>query len=246
MSNVTVSQLRDQVRRAHAAWGDLIRQVEAEFEFPRGLMYAIGSRETNLDPYYLDHPGDNGNGHGLWQIDKRYHDIPTDWGSNVQWQCRKGAEVLRDCFRRCGSWEGAANCYNSGRCNASATTGGDYGPDVMERLGWVQECLDELPSVPETQPAAEDVDILAFWHRGAIFLDFHGRISPHGLRPETVDGLIAAGIRVTGRPGDDSELVRMFGEGLESPPAESIEYPVHLLQRNGWLGDYLAVMREPT
>jgi hypothetical protein len=243
MRGVTVDQLREQIRRAHRLWSHVIDPIEMEFGFPRGLMYAIGSRETNLDPYYADHPGDNGYGHGLWQIDKRSHVIPPDWRSNIEWQCRKGAEVLRSCYRKCGAWEGAANCYNSGSCRTSATTHGNYGPDVVERLGWVQRVLDELAPIPAPDPPAHQTDLRMFWHQAAIFLDFHGRISPHGLTPDTVDGLVAAGVRVVGRPGDNSELMRMFGDGLESPPAEPPEYTGEFLERNGWLGDYFAVAR---
>ncbi len=89
----------------------------------------------------------------------------------------------------------------------------------------------------------EDADMLMFWHGPAIFLDFHGRISPFGLLPTTVDNLVAAGVRIVGRPGDDSELVRMFGEGTEAPPGEQPEYPVDFLERNGWLGDYVRIVR---
>lgn len=251
MRHLTPAQLRRQVERAWEMWGHIINPIEEEFGFPRGLMYAIGSRETNLDPYYAHNPGDEGWGHGIWQIDKGSHTIPPDWRGNIEWQCRKGAEVLLGCFRRCGSWEGAGNCYNSGRCSASATTGGDYGPDVMERLEWVQQFLDELsPKKPEPDFLKEEIQMLMFWHRQSIFLDFHGRISPWGLHPSTVDGLLAAGVRIVGKPGDDSELFRMFAEqpvsdgtdgGLvgRTPP----EYPADFLERNGWLRDYLEATR---
>ncbi len=241
------------MRRARELWGHVIDPIEAEFGFPRGLMYAIGSRETNLDPYYAHNPGDQGWGHGIWQIDKGSHAIPADWRGNIEWQCRKGAEVLLNCHRRCGSWEGAANCYNSGRCYASATTGRDYGPDVIERLAWVQRFLDEFPpDEPEPDFLREEIYMLMFWHGQAIYLDFHGRISPWGLRPETCDALIAAGVRVVGKPGDDSELFHMFreahAEGERVGPPEGIErpeYPEEFLERNGWLVDFVRAQRAP-
>lgn len=95
----------------------------------------------------------------------------------------------------------------------------------------------------EESPLPAHGELLMFWHHAAIFLDFHGRISPHGLSPHTVDGLIAAGVRVAGRPGDTAELLRLFGDGLEGPPGDPVEYPVHFLERNGWLGDYLRGVR---
>ena len=96
-------------------------------------------------------------------------------------------------------------------------------------------------------PPPMDLDMLMFWHGGAVFLDFHGTISPFGLHPTTVDALLAAGIRVVGRPGDDSELFRMFSsepsEGnVPTPPAPV--YPVDLLEELGVLNEYLEAVRQ--
>lgn len=99
-----------------------------------------------------------------------------------------------------------------------------------------------IPRASKALPE-EERDMLMFWHGQAIFLDFHGRISPFGLQPGTVEGLLAAGVRVIGGPGDDSELMRMFGEGTEAPPGAAPEYPVDFLERNGWLGSYVEVVR---
>lgn len=131
--NISGDELLRQYERASARCGDIIDRAEAELGCPPFMLYAIGSRETNWDPFWQTNPGDGGNGHGYLQIDKRFHSIPDDWTTNVEWQIRKGAEVLLGCHARFGDWEAAANAYNSGRPNASATTGGDYGPDVMVR-----------------------------------------------------------------------------------------------------------------
>lgn len=141
MALISDAQLLTQYRRARQHAGDLIDRIEDEFGFPPYILYAIGSRETNFDPRYLREPGDGGHGHGWWQVDDRSHHIPADWRGNVEWQCRRGAEVLTGAFRKCGSWEGACNAYNSGRCNTSATTGKDYGPDVMARRAVLERVL---------------------------------------------------------------------------------------------------------
>ena len=58
---ITPRDLQAQMRRAHRLWSHVIG-LESKFEFPRGLLYALGSRETNLAPYCLDHTGDRGFG----------------------------------------------------------------------------------------------------------------------------------------------------------------------------------------
>ena len=92
-----------------------------------------------------------------------------------------------------------------------------------------------IPGAPPPLPE-EEIEMLMFWHGQAIFLDFHGRISPFGLHPDTVERLAAAGVRIAGRPGDDSELIRMFGTGDEAPPAA--EYPIDFLLRLGVAEQY--------
>jgi hypothetical protein len=135
--NITGEELLRQYKRAWARCGDVIDRAEAEIGCPPFMLYAVGSRETNWDPFWETRPGDGGNGHGYLQVDKRFHRIPDDWTTNLEWQVRKGAEILQGCFERFQDWEAAANAYNSGRPNASATTGGDYGPDVMARRAWL-------------------------------------------------------------------------------------------------------------
>lgn len=132
--NITGSQLDVEYASTSIAFGDIISNVESDFNLPPFSMYAIGSRETNLSPYYIDHPGDGGHGHGLWQVDDRSHDIPADWATDIEWQCRKGAEIFNDCLGATNDDIVAAlNMYNSGQAETQYTTGKDYGPDVESR-----------------------------------------------------------------------------------------------------------------
>lgn len=131
---ITAAQMDAQYKVAIKYAGSLMDEVEKEFDLPPFSMYAIGSRETNFDPYYIDHAGDYGNGHGWWQVDKRYHEIPDDWASDIEWQCYKGGEIFADCLEAADEDIIAAfNRYNSGQELTSKTTGKDYGPDVESR-----------------------------------------------------------------------------------------------------------------
>jgi soluble lytic murein transglycosylase-like protein len=114
----------------------------------RNLLLAIASRESNmglaLDANWL---GDNGNGIGIMQVDRRWHPTyaarynPQDTTANV----RKGAQVLQDYLARFnGNRRYAVAAYNSGPGNVSKalaqgldpdtyTTGKDYSKDVLQR-----------------------------------------------------------------------------------------------------------------
>ena len=157
--NLTAGQLTAQYRTARARAGDLIDRTEVEFGIPRRLLFAIGSRETNFDPYWIDHPGDGGHGRGWWQVDDRSHVIPDDWAGNLEWQCRKGAEVLAGCLQReKGDVVRAANRYNSGQGETRYTTGKDYGPDVFDRWQFLVASFPPalVDPTPEPLPPAYD------------------------------------------------------------------------------------------
>lgn len=132
--NITPAQLDAQYKLAVLYAGSLLDEVEKELDLPPFSMYAIGSRETNFNPYYLDHPGDGGHGRGWWQVDDRSHEIPDGWETDIEWQCYKGGEVLASCLEAADEDVIAAfNRYNSGQEKSQYTTGGDYGPDVESR-----------------------------------------------------------------------------------------------------------------
>ncbi len=202
-----------QYRRARQLAGDLIDKVEEEFGVPPYMMYAVGSRETwsawapNGDPvgYYLSHTGDNGNGHGWFQIDKRYHVIPPDWRNNIEWQTRKGAEVLQSMYRKCRTWEGALNAYNSGTCGGP-TTPPPYGPDVMARRAALERLLG-----PKSKPTQRKKvpKMFLFWHQGAVYLAVPPLRSPGGLGGPDVDTLKNAGVPLLGKPDDNSGWIHM-------------------------------------
>src|ERR687884_423981 len=111
--------------RANAAW-PFVTEVNDAHGLPGCLLYAVGSRETNLRNVV----GDGGHGHGVFQLDDRSHQIPPGFDQDVHAQAEKAAQMLEAGFRRFGDWVKSCNYYNSGSPDAGQTTGRDYGPDV--------------------------------------------------------------------------------------------------------------------
>jgi len=109
------------------------------------LLFAVGSRETDL----TNEVGDGGHGHGVWQLDDRFHNPPggfANFDSNVPMQCATAAAMLHtDLAITGGNLEEAAAIYNSGHPDEAATTGGDYGIDVRERMQFLQQLNDGPP-----------------------------------------------------------------------------------------------------
>jgi hypothetical protein len=73
----------------------------------------------------------------MFQLDDRWHAIPPGFDQDVYAQATKAAQMLSGFYDRFGTWTRACNAYNSGKPDTSATTGHDYGPDVMERQAFL-------------------------------------------------------------------------------------------------------------
>jgi soluble lytic murein transglycosylase-like protein len=119
------------------------------FDVPPALLAAIASRESRcghvLSP---DGTGDNGNGFGIMQVDKRFHRVVG--GPRSQEHIDQATEIFAD-FRsqvqnKHPTWadkdvlKGALAAYNSGIGNVQTidgmdigTTGNDYGSDTIAR-----------------------------------------------------------------------------------------------------------------
>lgn len=157
--------LADQFYRARSQW-PFLDEIEARFGLPRCLLYAVGSRETNL----RNVRGDGGHGYGVWQLDDRSHVIPPGYLDDVRQQALDAAAHLAANFARYGDWTAACNAYNSGRPQTSTTAGHDYGPDVMDRAAYLESIASPLPPpTPEPdveddmQPVAVDPETGDFW-----------------------------------------------------------------------------------
>jgi hypothetical protein len=132
--NITPTQLGSQYDRALAIW-PFIPQVEQAYGLPSALLFAVGSRETNL----TNEVGDGGHGWGVWQRDNRSWNVGPAYLADVHNQAVDAGSLLLSNFHRFGTWQGAAAAYNSGQPNDIQTTGHDYGADVMGRMAWLQQ-----------------------------------------------------------------------------------------------------------
>lgn len=149
--DISPDALIAQVTRASNDW-PFIWDIEEQHNFPYGLLMAVGSRETNLQ----DIVGDNGHGHGVFQLDDRSHTIPDPFP--VQEQCQYAAAMLEANYARYPSWIQACNVYNSGQPDSGNTTGGDYGNDVMERQAFIENFFrSNYPAEPTTNTTEQPV-----------------------------------------------------------------------------------------
>lgn len=148
MMRISTQDLQTQFARALSDWA-FIGEINDRYGFPPALLYAVASRETNMRNVV----GDGGHGHGVFQLDDRYHNIPAGFDADVRAQADIAASMLGVLWARYGDWVKACNAYNSGSPVTSVTAGGDYGPDVMAR----QQFLSTLnPGDDMLQPDERD------------------------------------------------------------------------------------------
>jgi len=135
---ITGPELIGQYERASGSW-PFIHQTEQAYGLPRMLLYAVGSRETNL----TNEVGDGGHGHGVWQLDDRWHNPAggfAHFDGDVPLQCSTAAGMLHAMLTSTqGNVEEAAAIYNSGQPGEAGTTHGDYGLDVLQRMQYLQQ-----------------------------------------------------------------------------------------------------------
>jgi hypothetical protein len=124
--NITQDEARSQFERAQRDW-PFFDDVNSAHGLRYRLLHGVGSRETDLQNVRTD------DGHGVFQLDDRYHEIPPGFDDDVRAQAEKAASMLAEFYAQYGDWLSACNFYNSGQTETEKTTGGDYGPDVLER-----------------------------------------------------------------------------------------------------------------
>ena len=150
---ITGAELVSQYQRASLTW-PFIHQAELAQGLPRMLLFAVGSRETNL----ANEVGDGGHGHGVWQLDDRSHTPPggswPTFDANVTLQCATAAAALRGLLASTGgNVEETAAIYNSGQPGEPGTTHGDYGIDVLQRMQYLQQAFGTGSRVQPGTPA---------------------------------------------------------------------------------------------
>lgn len=143
---LTAAQLLSQVRTFLAANGNVTWQVEKQYGLPAGLLLAVGSRETNLATN-VDWLGP---GYGNWQNTPSASGHPNPSPPTVANYAKLAASVLKaDLAAFTGNTRAGIDAYNAGvgavtvAIHATgnpdtATTHGDYGTDVLQRLAVIQ------------------------------------------------------------------------------------------------------------
>lgn len=145
--NITGPELLAQVDAFFKRHPHLCDVAEVKYKLPHHLLYALGSRETNLSEFYEQHAGDGGHGRGTWQLDDRSHQIPNPFPMDMQADLA-AAHIRSDLDFFKGDLKAALSAYNGGRGGAHKgltegnsdkyTTGHDYGQDTLDRLHFIQ------------------------------------------------------------------------------------------------------------
>jgi hypothetical protein len=145
---VSILELLNEVDAFYQRHPGVVNAAEAKHKLPHRLLYAVGSRETNLAEHWEQTPGDGGHGHGTWQLDDRSHKIPSPFPMALQ--ADMAAQLLSDLIAHFkGNVKSAVSAYNAGVGGAERglratnnsdqfTTGHDYGQDTLERLRYIQ------------------------------------------------------------------------------------------------------------
>lgn len=129
-------------------YSELFIQVGKENGVPSALLAAICSRETRGGAALKDGWGDHGNGFGLMQVDKRYHQVNGEWNSVDHIEQATGIfiETLNKVKKKYPDWNFSTQMriaiagYNTGiedNINPATydqeTTHDDYSSDVIAR-----------------------------------------------------------------------------------------------------------------
>lgn len=207
-AKITGPVLSAQYVRALRDW-PFIPLLEQTYGLPRMCLFAVGSRETNLN----DEVGDGGHGHGVWQLDDRSHAIPPGFLGNVHTQAATAASMLRALMSQFSPSEGGVRCafaaYNAGASTVTynlshginidtGTAGGDYSADTYARMVYLQEAF------PVTAPTITKADILAL-------------LADAEVRAALVEALAGVRVLVTGLEAWDHKTyatIESFVEGL--------------------------------
>ncbi|XP_075706441.1 lysozyme g-like [Rhinoderma darwinii] len=125
-----------------------IQSVATKKQMDAALIAGIISRESRAGSALKNGWGDNNNGFGLMQVDKRYHKIMGTWNSEEH--IMQGAEILKSMYDAIKKkfpsaskemlLKGAIAAYNTGQDRVknlndvdASTTGKDYANDVVAR-----------------------------------------------------------------------------------------------------------------
>jgi hypothetical protein len=203
--DISPAALTAQYQNAKAQW-PFITTVNGAYGLPPALLYAIGSRETNL----TNELGDGGHGHGVFQLDDRSHTIPLGFDDDVQQQATTAAQMMQGLYQQYGDWTEACNAYNSGGPDTAGTTGQDYGLDVVGRQAYLAPLEGSPGSITNQVAAAADVkgvlQVFMVGGDGVLYHAWQDQNGPYGgwtdwasLGGQQLAGGVAAATNADGR-----------------------------------------------
>jgi Transglycosylase SLT domain len=171
--NILGSTLLAQHQQAKAKW-PFIETIEKDHSLPAWLLYAVGSRETNLRNIkgdFSQRPGESSpryHGFGVWQRDSGTWHVGESYLQDVRKQAKDAAELLAANHRTFDQWDAAVAAYNCGPGNVRKaidqglsldhfTTGRDYSADVLARRAYlVAHVTGEAEDLSITDGRTED------------------------------------------------------------------------------------------
>ena len=227
--NITVPILLAQYQRARRDW-PFIETAEAAHGLPALLLYAVGSRESNLRNVMGDRsqrPGEASprfHGFGVWQRDSGAFGVDESYLDDVRRQADDAAALLADHHSRFGRWDAAVAAYNCGPGHVRRaldagepvdlhTAGRDYAADVLARHAFLVERVGRAtaPSgLTYTVRAGDTLSAIAARHHTTVaaLAALNQLANPNALRPGQVLRLPGSRapaprpVTYTVRPGD--------------------------------------------
>lgn len=153
--NITGPILLAQYQRARRDW-PFIEAAEATHGLPALLLYAVGSRESNLRNVMGDksqrpgEPSPRFHGFGVWQRDSGAFQVDESYLRDVRRQADDAAALLAAHHHAFGRWDAAVAAYNCGAGHVRRaldagepvdrhTAGRDYAADVLARHAFLVE-----------------------------------------------------------------------------------------------------------
>lgn len=202
MAAISDAELLAQYRRAQIEW-PWVSAVERAVGLPPMLLWAVGSRETNLRNVV----GDSGYGVGIWQRDRRAHVLPgtvTWYLGHPRRQAEDAAALLLGLHGRLGGWHAAIAAYNAGEGAVRAaiaggadpdsrTTGRDYAADVESRRQRLLVATDH-PAAPSAPPTGGDMPAMlsAHFSRAELACRHCGEVRAHPALLQALEAIRAA------------------------------------------------------
>jgi hypothetical protein len=203
------------------------------FNVPASVLAGIASRESHAGSVLDGCWGDNGNGFGIMQVDKRYHQLegPLDDPASqehIKQAARIFASYLQQVEQKHSAWEdayilkGAAAAYNFGVDNVQTkagidrgTTGDDYGSDVLARAQFYARRLGQLSDAAVVQP-------LASTSNGDI------QLSPHFMLSEMIRSETASRKGIDNYPKDEAIIknLKALCENVLEPVRQHFGKPI--------------------